>query len=29
MTDFAMGLHQDGRKNTNESVGLNLGVAGD
>lgn len=22
--DFAMGLHQDGRKNTNESVGLNL-----
>ena len=22
--DFAMGLHEDGRKNTNESVGLNL-----
>ena len=22
--DFAMGLHQDGRKNTNESIGLNL-----
>jgi len=22
--DFAMGLHQDGRKNTNESMGLNL-----
>ena len=22
--DFAMGLHEDGRKNTNESIGLNL-----